>query len=138
MEKQRYSEEAVRRILEQASALQLKEQTDTFSRDQLVEMAEELDISPEYVEKAEAQWLTEQEQRPARQEIARPARARRRERRGFQFAPVLPILLFFLFMSTFAGPWPFFWIIIPMLVWSFGRGHCGQPRRDTEHREQVL
>jgi hypothetical protein len=133
MERQQYDEAAARRILEKASAMQLREQTSTFSHDHLEEMARELDISPEYLQRAEAEWLEEQPKPQPRQQeqpVLRPVTppVLREERHRPHMPPFVPILFFIVVASVFfGGPGPFIWFLVPAFFWSFG---CGWGNRD--------
>ena len=55
---QTYSPDAIQQILQLAIARQ--SDNDEFSREQLLEIARELDISPENLQAAERDWLTQQ------------------------------------------------------------------------------
>jgi hypothetical protein len=88
-----YSEEDVKEILERALTLQGRE----FSREHLVEMAEELGISEEQLEIAEQRWL---EERGTREERAAFLAERRREAvRSLAVYAVVAVFIYLAFLS---------------------------------------
>ncbi len=65
-----YSQDDVQQILQRAIARRTEDSpTDTFSRQQLLEMADELGILPQDLEQAETEWLTIQKSTQEHQEF---------------------------------------------------------------------
>ncbi len=120
MSEERYSEEAAREILKRAVDLQGLDRD--FSRQQLLEMADELGISPDALAKAEQGWMAEQgtlEERRA--EEAERRTFERERRRGYysHLATYLIINTFLFFINLISSPGEF-WFFYPLLGWGIG------------------
>jgi hypothetical protein len=121
LERPRYTDEAAKRILQQAMELQMRDQESSFSREQLVEMAADLGISPDTLQAAEQQWLKEQEGREEREAEQAEMQAFLRERRQMykmHLALFVIINLFLFLMNIFTGGG--IWFIYPLLGWGMG------------------
>jgi 2TM domain len=109
---QRYTNEDIQQILRQATILQ---EENNISREQLIEIAAEVGISAETIEKAEQKWLR---QREASQ---KQAKAKSRRRLGFQLhlIPYLVTSVFMVLLNLTTTP-RCFWSIYPILGWGLG------------------
>jgi hypothetical protein len=139
LERPKYTEEAAKRILQQALDLQMREQDASFSRDQLTEMAQELGISPETLQAAEQQWLREQEGREEREAEQAEIQAFLRDRRQNYKAHLVTyacVNLFLFIISIMGGE---FWFIYPLLGWGIGIAmhtwYVNQTEGETFERE---
>lgn len=109
---QHYSSDDVQNILQRAIALQYQ---NTFSHDQLLEMASEAGVSTEQLQQAEQEW------RIQREAEAQQERRRSRHRLGFR-AHLIPYLLVstFLVLLNLSTTPRHFWSIYPLLGWGLG------------------
>jgi hypothetical protein len=75
-----YTQEDVQKILQLAIARQVGENNQEFSYDQILEIAAELDISPDAVKQAEKDWLENQNETQQRQafDVYRQSRFKKR------------------------------------------------------------
>lgn len=107
-----YSQEDVQQILRQASQI---DQETGISRDQLFEMATELGLSCETVQKAEQQWVAQQAglQRKAEQ------RSHRQQALRSQLIPYLFVNTLLVIINLSTTPHDF-WSIYPILGWGLG------------------
>ncbi|MEA5600862.1 2TM domain-containing protein [Nostoc sp. UHCC 0252] len=107
-----YDSEDVQKILEIALA---RKQKGEFSREQLIEMASELGISSEILEKTEKKWLVQQEEERLRH------RFNTFRRRAFwgHFVSFLAVNLFLILLNLITSP-SYFWAIFPILGWGLG------------------
>ncbi len=110
MQPKRYSEEESRRILQEALEHQNNERE--FSREQLLEMAEELDISPDNLARAEEKWLNETKIDEELLEFNR----HRRQQFNQQCISYGIVMTFLFFINLFTSP-EFFWVVFPLLGW---------------------
>lgn len=123
LERPKYTEEAAKRILQQALDLQMREQDTSFSRDQLTEMALELGISPETLQAAEQQWLREQEGREELEAEQAEIQAFLRDRRQNYKAHLVTyasVNLFLFIINVMGGMGGGLWFIYPLLGWGIG------------------
>lgn len=112
MTPQRYSEEVAKQILKQAVTLE-STQSD-FSRDELMAMAEELDIPREQVLAAEQKWLAETQ---VDEERLAFEQHRQQEFRN-HLASYVMVNIFLLLINIFTGgSWWFYWVL---LGWGLG------------------
>jgi hypothetical protein len=107
-----YDSEDVQKILEIALT---RKQKGEFSREQLLEMASELGISSEILEKTEKKWLVQQEEERSRH------RFNTFRRRAFwgHFVSFLAVNLFLILLNLITSP-SYFWAIFPILGWGLG------------------
>ncbi|MEH2295110.1 2TM domain-containing protein [Nostoc sp.] len=86
-----------------------------FSREQLVEMASELGISSNILEKTEQKWLAQQEEESSRRTF------NTFRSRGFwaHFVCFLAVNLFLILLNLITSP-SYFWAIFPVLGWGLG------------------
>ena len=107
-----YDSEDVQKILE----IELtRKQKGEFSREQLLEMASELGISSDMLEKTEKKWLVQQEEERLRHTFNT---FRRRAFRG-HFVSFLAVNLFLILLNLITSP-SYFWAIFPVLGWGLG------------------
>ncbi len=132
-----YSEEEAREILKRA--VTLEGQQTGFTREQLEELAEELDISRDALERAEQAWRAEQEEPLQETKVhsapTTGAETAERASQGTEPAaftlPVGKIILFFILMSVLGG-WGSGWFLAPLFFWglfAFGFAGWGCGRR---------
>jgi hypothetical protein len=109
---QSYSSEDTQQILKYATSLQ---QENYVSREQLIEIAAEVGISAETLEKAEQQWLLQ------REATQKQAKVQSRRRLGFQLhlIPYLATSVFMVLLNLTTTP-RCFWSIYPILGWGLG------------------
>jgi 2TM domain len=109
---QSYSSEDTQQILKRATSLQ---QENYVSREQLIEIAAEVGISAETLEKAEQQWLLQ------REATQKQAKVQSRRRLGFQLhlIPYLATSVFMVLLNLTTTP-RCFWSIYPILSWGLG------------------
>lgn len=110
MQPKRYSEEDTRRILQ--DALEHQSNKTEFSHDQLLEMAEELGVSPESLAIAEEKWLSETKIDEELLEFDRY----RRQQFNYQLMSYGIVMTFLFFINLFTSP-EFFWVVFPLLGW---------------------
>ena len=111
-----YSNEAVQQILREATILQ---KDNEISQEQLQEIASEVGISAETIQKAETAWLE-------RQEISQKQAKRRRAFIRFHLIPYLAVSVFLLLLNLATTPRSF-WCVYPILGWGLGvtiEGYC--------------
>ncbi len=112
-----YSNEAVQQILREATILQ---KDNEISQEQLQEIASEVGISAETIQKAETAWLE-------RQEISQKQAKRRRAFIRFHLIPYLAVSVFLLLLNLATTPRSL-WCVYPILGWGLGvtiDGLCG-------------
>jgi hypothetical protein len=107
-----YQSEDVQQILQRALA---RRQAGEFSRSQLLEMAAELGISPDVLEKAEQEWLA---QRGEDQDRRVFDTARRRSFKAHLIS-YLAVNIFLVLINLITSP-SYFWAIYPILGWGLG------------------
>ncbi|MBD2524034.1 2TM domain-containing protein [Nostoc sp. FACHB-133] len=107
-----YDSEDVQKILEIALT---RKQEGEFSREQLIEMASELGISSDILEKTEKKWLVQQEEERSRRTFNT---FRRRAFLG-HFVSFLAVNLFLILLNLITSP-GYFWAIFPALGWGLG------------------
>lgn len=113
MPPKRYSEEDTRRILQ--DALEHQSNQSEFSHDQLLEMAEELGVSPESLAIAEEKWLSETKIDEELVEFNHY----RRQQFNYQLMSYGIVMTFLFFINLFTSP-EFFWVVFPLLGWGMG------------------
>ncbi|MEH1765932.1 2TM domain-containing protein [Nostoc sp.] len=107
-----YNSEDVEQILQIALT---DKQEGEFSREQLVEMASELGISTNILEKTEQKWLAQQEEELLR---GTSNTLRRRDFRT-HFISFIAVNLFLILLNLITSP-SYFWSIFPILGWGLG------------------
>ncbi|MBD2505873.1 MULTISPECIES: 2TM domain-containing protein [unclassified Nostoc] len=107
-----YDSEDVQKILEIALT---RKQEGEFSREQLIEMASELGISSDILEKTEKKWLVQQEEERSRRTFNT---FRRRAFLG-HCVSFLAVNLFLILLNLITSP-GYFWAIFPALGWGLG------------------
>ncbi|MGJ5675855.1 MAG: 2TM domain-containing protein [Nostochopsis sp.] len=107
-----YDSEDIQQILQMALA---QKQEGEFSREQLVEMASELNISRNMLEKAEQQWLTQRSEQHQRRTF------NNFRHKGFlaHLISFLAVNSFLILLNLFTTP-SYFWAIFPLLGWGLG------------------
>ncbi|MDB9529187.1 2TM domain-containing protein [Oscillatoria sp. CS-180] len=118
---QQYSPEAVQGIL--SKALELRSQ-EKYSAQQLAEMATELNVTPELLKQAEADWRSQQIETASRQ--AKSAERQRNRRDSWLKYLAGSALLVGINVAT-AGTVT--WAVFPVMGWGLGVvfGDCDQP-----------
>ncbi len=119
-----YRSDDVQQILQRALA---RRQEGEFSRQQLVEMAAELGISPAILEQAEQEWLAEQVEGRDR----RAFDAYRRRAFKTHLIPFLAVNTFLILLNLATSPGSF-WAIYPLLGWGLGLFFHGWSAYQTE------
>jgi hypothetical protein len=109
-----YSQEAVQQILQAALAQQ--NDTEEFSRCQLVEMALELGISPDQLQVAEAEWHQTQGALLERQEFDQF----RQEKLTQNSAKFLIINVFLMLLDGLTSQGGLHWSLVVLVVWGMG------------------
>lgn len=119
---QSYSPEVVQEILAEAIA---RQSADTFTRDQLLEMAAEMSISPDLLDQVEADWRQRQQQR----QQAEAAQIKRRRRFRGQVATYAAVNSGLILLNI-ACAGTITWAIYPLLGWGAGLclGGCQKSR----------
>jgi 2TM domain len=107
-----YDSEDVEQILQKALTRKDKGE---FSREQLLEMASELGISPNILETTEQKWLAQQEEERLRHRF----NAFRRRAFWSNFVSFLAVNLFLILLNLITSP-SYFWAIFPVLGWGLG------------------
>ena len=110
MEQPRYSEEDARRILQ--DALEHQNDETEFSREQLMEMADELGIAKESVLAAEKKLLSKQNVEQERLMFER--QRRQKFRTQLMSYGIVITFLFFINLLTSPSHW---WFLYPLLGW---------------------
>jgi hypothetical protein len=108
-----YRSDEIQAILQRA--MTMKAQGGEFSREQLLEMAEELGIAPETLQSAERQWRQEEKERQKRRVFRT---YRRRAFQGHLFAYLL--VNAFLIILDFGNDGSLDWAFWPLLGWGIG------------------
>ena len=112
----RYSNEEVQEILREATMMQKDPE---ISPEQLLEIASEVGISAQTLQKAEQSWLE-------RQKASQKQAKRRREFIRFNLIPYLVVGVFLVLLNLATTPLDF-WSIYPILGWGLGvaiEGSC--------------
>ena len=123
----KYSNEEVQQILREATMMQKDKD---ISQEQLQEIATEVGISAETLQKAEKAWLE-------RQEKSQKQAKRRRGFIRFHLIPYLAVSVFLVLLNLATTP-RYFWSIYPILGWGLGvtiDGLCTSPVGDTKKDE---
>lgn len=108
----RYSSEDVQQILQRAIA---KSQDESFSQQQLQEMAVEAGVAPETLKAAEQEWLAQRETSRKQQE----SMLRRRRAFTAHLIPYLAVNTFLIVLNLVTTP-RYFWAIYPISGWGLG------------------
>ncbi len=127
---QTYNNEAVQQILREATILQ---KDNEISQEQLQEIASEVGISAENLQKAEKAWLERQEKR---QKQAK----RRKAFIRFHLIPYLAVSVFLVLLNFVTTPL-YFWSVYPILGWGLGvtiDGLCASPVRNKKRVEALM
>lgn len=119
-----YSSEDVQQILQRALT---RKQTDSFSRDQLLEMASELGISTDVLQAAELEWQSNRDQEHERKAF----NAFRRRAFKAHLIPFLAVNTFLIVLNLITSP-GYFWAIFPLLGWGLGLFFHGWSAYQTE------
>ena len=122
-----YSSEEVQQILREATMLQ---KSNEISQEQLLEIAAEVGISPETLQKAENAWLE-------RQKTSEKQATRRSRFIRFHLIPYLAVSVFLVLLNLVTTP-RHFWSVYPILGWGLGvtiDGLCRYPVGDTKKDE---
>ncbi len=106
-----YRSEDVQEILQRAL---IRKQAGEYSREQLVEMATELGITPEILQEAEQEWLAQRDEMRER----RLFNAYRRKKFRAHLIPFLAVNTFLVLINLVAGGGV--WAIYPILGWGLG------------------
>lgn len=112
---QTYHQEDIQQILQIAITRQAYQ--GEFSREQLVEIAAELEISPECLQVAEQEWLAQQADSQKRQEFSRYRRRKLHRRVG----NYIIINTSFVLLSLLSGG-SFAWLLYISLLWGLFLG----------------
>lgn len=111
-----YRSEDVQEILQRAL---VRQQSGEYSRQQLVEMATELGITPEALQDAEQEWLVEQNEQRERKLF----NAYRRRKFRAHLIPYVAVNTFLVLINLVTGGGP--WAIYSILGWGLGLFfHC--------------
>ncbi len=121
-----YSNEEVQEILQVATRMQ---KDSDISQQQLQEIATEVGISAQTLEKAEKTWL---EQQQARQKQAK----RRKAFIRFHLIPYLAVSTFLVLLNLATTP-RHFWSIYPILGWGLGVTIDGSCIYSTGNKKKV-
>jgi hypothetical protein len=119
-----YSSEDVQQILQRAL---MRKETDTFSRDQLLEMASELGISADVLQAAELDWQSNRDELQERKSF----NAFRRRAFKAHWIPYLAVNTFLILINLVTSP-GYFWAIFPLLGWGLGLFFHGWSAYQTE------
>ncbi len=114
-----YSNEAVQQILQEAIIL---DKNNDISRSQLQEIAAEVGISAETLNKAETAWLE-------RQEKSQRQAKRKQEFIRLHLIPYIVVNIFLILLNLVTTP-QYFWSVYPILGWGLGvtiDGFCLSP-----------
>lgn len=126
-----YRSEDVQKILQRALA---KKQEGEFSRQQLLEMASELGISPETLQQAEEEWIAQQESdQVSFQEAEQRRKFNRFRRQAFKahLISYAAVNVFLIAINLLTSP-SYFWAIFPLLGWGLGLFFHGLEAYRTE------
>ena len=105
----KYSNEEVQEILREATMMQ---KDNEISQEQLLEIAAEVGISAENLQKAEKAWLERKEK------TQKQARRKSRFIR-FHLIPYLAVSVFLVLLNLVTTP-RYFWSVYPILGWGLG------------------
>ncbi len=128
MEAKRYSEEEARNILKKA--VELETQEGDFSREELLSMAEELEIPPERLVAAEKAWLGESQ---GQTDIQAFDKYRRQRFRNQLFA-FISTTIFLAAINLLTSP-SHLWFLYPFLGW--GLAIAAQAWELNQHEGQA-
>ncbi|WP_421654797.1 2TM domain-containing protein [Leptothermofonsia sp. ETS-13] len=119
-----YGTDDVQQILQRALT---RQQQGEFSREQLVEMATELGISPETLQAAEQDWLANRDQEKERQAFNTYLR------KSFKahLIPYLAVNTFLILINLTTSP-GYLWAVYPILGWGLGLFFHGWGAYHTE------
>jgi hypothetical protein len=112
-----YSQEDIQQILQIAIAHQVKDDNKEFSYQQLAEIAGELEIAPELLQKAESDWLVKQRENQQRQDF-NSFRHYRFKKRFVKFAIINAVLVLLDLISGGGLSWSLYILVI----WGLGIG----------------
>lgn len=107
-----YRSEDVQRILQLAMAHQQEEE---FSQEQLLEMASELDISPNTLQGAEQEWLAQRKETQEQQTL----KTRRRREFRAHLIPYVAVNTSLVLLNLITCP-TYFWAVYPLMGWGLG------------------
>ncbi|MBE9005123.1 2TM domain-containing protein [Fortiea sp. LEGE XX443] len=116
-----YSQEDVQRILQLAITRQADDQDKEFSYELLLEIAGELDISPDSLQLAERDWRSQQSEIQQRQAFDAYRLSRFKKRLG-NFAIVNTVLISINFIATTGHILLFPWSLYILLFWGLNIG----------------
>jgi hypothetical protein len=119
-----YTSDDVQQILQRAL---MRKQDGQFSRDQLVEMASELGITPDVLQEAEQEWQLNRGEEHDR----RSFNAFRRRAFKAHLIPYLAVNTFLILINLVTSP-GYFWAIFPILGWGLGLFFHGWSAYQTE------
>jgi hypothetical protein len=119
-----YRSEDVQEILQRAL---VRQQSGEYSRQQLTEMATELGITPEALQNAEQEWLSEQNEQRERKLF----NAYRRRKFRAHLIPYVAVNTFLVLINLVTGGGTF-WAIYPVLGWGLGLFFYGWSAYQTE------
>lgn len=109
-----YSQEDVQQILKLAIARQVNENNQEFSYQQILEIANELQISPDAIKQAETDWLTQQTEVEQRKAFDVYRQSKFKKRLGNYV-----IINSFLLIADFIGGYSLSWSIYILLFSGF-------------------
>lgn len=112
-----YSQEDIQQILQIAIAHQVKDDNKEFSYQQLAEIAGELEIAPELLQKAESDWLVKQRENQQRQDF-NSFRHYQFKKRFVKFAIINAVLVLLDLISGGGLSWSLYILVI----WGLGIG----------------
>lgn len=119
-----YSNQEVQQILQEATMMQ---QSNDISQEQLLEIAAEVGISAQTLQKAEKVWLE-------RQEKSQKQAKRRKAFIRFHLVPYLAVSVFLVLLNLVTTP-RYFWSVYPILGWGLGvtiDGLCTSPIKNQK------
>lgn len=107
-----YNSEEMQQILEVAFR---RKQQGEYTREQIIEIASELGVSPESLQAAEKEWLTKNI------EVKQEQISNSQQRKGFQSHLFIFIAInaFLVILNLLVSP-GYFWAIYPILGWGLG------------------
>lgn len=118
-----YRSEDVQQILQRA----LTRQQEEYSRQQLLEMAAELGITPDVLQQAEQEWLCQRDEFHLRRSFNKQLRCTFRA----HLVPYLGVNTFLILLNLLATP-RFFWSVYLLLGWGLGLFLHGWYAHQTE------
>ncbi|MBF2066411.1 MAG: 2TM domain-containing protein [Calothrix sp. C42_A2020_038] len=127
-----YTQEDIQQILQLAIARQANDQEKEFTYQQLLEIASELQISPDSLKQAESDWIVQQGEVQQRLAFDHYRQKRFRQRIG-NYA----IVNGFLLLVDFVGGWTISWALYPLLfsVLAIGLEGWNKFNKNTEEYE---